>query len=227
MSRRQHAASLPMSRRRLLSSGLAVAAAVPALGRRAFGQSQQVNVLNWDTYIGETTLDEFTDATGIAVRYDLFASNDELFAKLRGGNPGYDVIFPTNDYVERMIAADMLLPLDHAKIPEHGEHRPGLRRPGVRPRPRAQHAVFLGHGRARLSQLRRQPDRIRRPVRERPVRRAHRAAQHRRHDPRHAQVSRPLAQQQGPGASRPGRRGADQEQVRRSSRSRRTPARIC
>ena len=49
--------------------------------------------------------------------YDLYASNDELFAKLRGGNPGYDVIFPTNDYVERMIAADMLLPLDHAKIP--------------------------------------------------------------------------------------------------------------
>ena len=36
---------------------------------------------------------------------------------MREGNPGYDVIFPTNDYVERMIAADMLLPLDHAKNP--------------------------------------------------------------------------------------------------------------
>jgi hypothetical protein len=51
------------------------------------------------------------------VRYDLYADNDELFAKLRGGNPGYDVIFPTNDYVERMIAAEMLLPLDHARAP--------------------------------------------------------------------------------------------------------------
>jgi spermidine/putrescine transport system substrate-binding protein len=104
------------SRRGFVSAALGIAA-VPALGRLAFGQSQQVNVYNWDTYIGETTLEDFTDATGISVRYDLYASNDELFAKLREGNPGYDVIFPTHDYVERMIAADMLLPLDHAKIP--------------------------------------------------------------------------------------------------------------
>ncbi len=133
MSRRQPASSPLLSRRRLLAGGLAVAAAVPALGRRGFGQSQQVNILNWDTYIGETTLDDFTDATGIAVRYDLFASNDELFAKLRGGNPGYDVIFPTNDYVERMIAADLLLPLDHAKIPNLANVDPAFADPAFDP----------------------------------------------------------------------------------------------
>jgi spermidine/putrescine transport system substrate-binding protein len=108
------------SRRRFLSGTLGVAAALPALSRLALAQSNQVNVYNWDTYIGETTLEDFTEATGIEVRYDLFASNDELFAKLREGNPGYDVIYPSNDYVERMIAADMLLPLDHAKIPNVG-----------------------------------------------------------------------------------------------------------
>ena len=75
-------------RRRFISGALTVAAAGPALARFAFGQAQQVNVYNWDTYIGETTLEDFTDATGIAVRYDLYASNDELFAKLREGNPG-------------------------------------------------------------------------------------------------------------------------------------------
>lgn len=48
---------------------------------------------------------------------DLFADNDELFAKLKEGNPGYDLIVPTNDYVERMIVADMLVPLDHSAIP--------------------------------------------------------------------------------------------------------------
>jgi spermidine/putrescine transport system substrate-binding protein len=35
----------------------------------------------------------------------------------RAGNPGYDVIVPTNDYVERMIEANMVMPLDHSKIP--------------------------------------------------------------------------------------------------------------
>jgi spermidine/putrescine transport system substrate-binding protein len=119
---RHHRISCPLrtSRRRFLSGAISVAAALPSLGRFASAQSNQVNVYNWDTYIGETTLEEFTDATGIAVRYDLYASNDELFAKLREGNPGYDVIFPTNDYVERMIAADMLMPLDHSKIPNSG-----------------------------------------------------------------------------------------------------------
>jgi spermidine/putrescine transport system substrate-binding protein len=48
---------------------------------------------------------------------DLFADNDELFAKLKGGNPGYDVIVPTNDMLERMIKAGMVMPLDHSKIP--------------------------------------------------------------------------------------------------------------
>jgi spermidine/putrescine transport system substrate-binding protein len=113
--RTQHRVAI--DRRGFLSSSLAVAASLPALGRSSFAQAPQVNVYNWDTYIGESTLEDFTAATGIAVRYDLFASNAELFAKLREGNPGYDVIFPSNDFVERMIAAQMLLPLDHALIP--------------------------------------------------------------------------------------------------------------
>lgn len=106
-----------LARRAFLGKSLAVATTAAALPRLAQAQSKQVNVYNWDTYIGETTLDDFTEATGIDVRYDLFASSDELFAKLREGNPGYDVIVPSNNYVERMIAADMLAPLDHAKVP--------------------------------------------------------------------------------------------------------------
>ncbi len=80
-------------------------------------EEKKLNFYNWDTYIGETTLADFKKATGIEVKMDLFADNDELFAKLKEGNPGYDVIVPTNDYVERMITAGMLEPLDHDKIP--------------------------------------------------------------------------------------------------------------
>jgi spermidine/putrescine transport system substrate-binding protein len=72
-------------RRRFLSGTLAVAATMPAAARLGLGQSREVNVYNWD--IGETTLEDFTEATGINVRYDLFASNDELFAKLREATP--------------------------------------------------------------------------------------------------------------------------------------------
>ncbi|WGF87032.1 ABC transporter substrate-binding protein [Marinivivus vitaminiproducens] len=109
-------ASRRVSRRRFVGGSLAIAVAMPAVGRPAFAAGS-LNVYNWDTYIGQDTVANFSDETGTNVRYDLYAGNDELFAKLREGNPGYDVIFPSNDYLERMVVADMVQKLDHSKIP--------------------------------------------------------------------------------------------------------------
>ena len=109
------------TRRRFLTGTSAAAVGLTFLPYAARGQEEKtLNFYNWDTYIGETTLDDFREATGIEVQMDLYADNDELFAKLREGNPGYDVIVPTNDYVERMIAAGMVVELDHDKIPNIG-----------------------------------------------------------------------------------------------------------
>ncbi|NQW11835.1 MAG: spermidine/putrescine ABC transporter substrate-binding protein [Alphaproteobacteria bacterium] len=110
--------SLRPSRRSFLAGTGAVAAGLTVSPKWGWGaEAKALNFYNWDTYIGETTLDDFKGATGIEVTMDLFADNAELFAKLRGGNPGYDVIVPSNDYVERMVAAKLLTKLDHAKIP--------------------------------------------------------------------------------------------------------------
>ena len=87
------------------------------LGKALAAEEKKLNFYNWDTYIGETTLDTFQAASGIDVNMSLFATNDELFAKLRAGNPGYDVIVPGSEFVERMITADLLTPLEHSKIP--------------------------------------------------------------------------------------------------------------
>ncbi len=106
----------PISRRAALM-GMGAVGLTFTMPKRGQAAGGKVNFYNWDTYIGETTLADFTAATGIEVQYDLYADNDELFAKLKNGNPGYDLIVPTNDYVERMIIADMLSPIDHAKIP--------------------------------------------------------------------------------------------------------------
>lgn len=105
-----------LSRRRFLQGSAAIGISLK-LPKGAFAAGGKVNFYNWDTYIGEDTLPNFEKETGIEVSYDLYADNDELFAKLRGGNPGYDLIVPTNDMVERMLEADMLEPLDHSKIP--------------------------------------------------------------------------------------------------------------
>ena len=107
----------PRIHRRSFLAGTGAIAAGLTFGPRFSWASEEkkLNFYNWDTYIGETTLDDFKDAAGIEVKMDLFADNDELFAKLKEGNPGYDLIVPTNDFVERMILAEMLAPLDHSK----------------------------------------------------------------------------------------------------------------
>lgn len=93
--------------------------AQPKAGTLAIEGSEgsELKFYNWDTYIGETTLEDFRAASGVSVQMDLFANNDELFAKFRAGNPGYDVIMPSNEFVTRMAEANMLMELDHAKIP--------------------------------------------------------------------------------------------------------------
>lgn len=121
-----------VSRRSVLKGAAAVGVSLtlPAELKAAGGK---VNFYNWDTYIGETTLADFTAATGVDVQYDLFADNDELTAKLRGGNPGYDLIVPTNDYTEQMIQDGWLQPLDHSKIPNVKNIEPDFMNPAFDP----------------------------------------------------------------------------------------------
>jgi spermidine/putrescine transport system substrate-binding protein len=97
-----------------ITGGLGALAACQKTGGST---GRSINFYNWDTYIGPTTLDDFKAASGVEVKMSLFATNDELFAKLRAGNQGYDVIVPSNEFVTRMSQAQMIVPLDRAKIP--------------------------------------------------------------------------------------------------------------
>ncbi len=85
--------------------------------KAANGEEAKLNFYNWDTYIGKTTLADFKKAAGVDVNMSLFATNDELFAKLKAGNPGFDVVVPSNEFVTRMAEAGLLEELDHSLIP--------------------------------------------------------------------------------------------------------------
>ncbi len=83
-----------------------------------------INVYNWGEYIpdgsSEDVMDlngEFTALTGIKVNYTTYATNEELYAKLKGGGASYDIIIPSDYMISRMIKEDMLLPLNFDNIP--------------------------------------------------------------------------------------------------------------
>lgn len=88
------------------------------------GKGVSINVYNWGEYISdgseEGILDvnkEFTELTGINVNYTNYATNEELYAKLKGGGASYDVIIPSDYMISRMINEDMIQKLDYNNIP--------------------------------------------------------------------------------------------------------------
>jgi putrescine transport system substrate-binding protein len=80
-------------------------------------EEKTVNVLNWSDYIGDTTVADFEQKTGIKVTYDVFDSNEVLETKLLSGRSGYDIVVPTAPFLERQIKAGVFLPLDRSKLP--------------------------------------------------------------------------------------------------------------
>ena len=99
----------------VVAAGLA---AVVALAGGAVAQRERfVNVYNWSDYIAPGVLEDFTEQTGIRVRYDTFDSNDTLETKLLAGKSGYDVVVPTAYFLERQIKAGVFQKLDKAKLP--------------------------------------------------------------------------------------------------------------
>ena len=88
-----------------------------------------LNVYNWGEYISdgsEGTLDvnaAFEDyyyetyGVKVKVNYTTYASNEDMYAKLRSGSTGYDIVIPSEYMIERMINEGMLEELNFDNIP--------------------------------------------------------------------------------------------------------------
>ncbi|MEH6650588.1 MAG: extracellular solute-binding protein [Motiliproteus sp.] len=92
---------------------LSLAVAVPAQAK------EQISILNWSDYMSPGTIEKFEQETGIDVIYDVFDSNEVLEAKLLAGRSGYDLVFPSSNFMGRQIQAGVFLPLDKTKLPNY------------------------------------------------------------------------------------------------------------
>ena len=94
--------------------------------RPSWAQGGSVNVYNWSDYIGETTLEDFASETGIEVVYDLYASAEEMQAKLLAGSTGYDVVLHSGQGMPRSVKAGVLQKIDKTKLTGLGNLDPEL-----------------------------------------------------------------------------------------------------
>ncbi|MBQ4569570.1 MAG: extracellular solute-binding protein [Ruminococcus sp.] len=82
-----------------------------------------LNVFNWGENIAngeDGTLDviaEFEKRYNVKVNYNEYESNEEMYAKIQ--TESYDVIIPSDYMIGKLIAEDMLLPLDFDNIPNY------------------------------------------------------------------------------------------------------------
>ena len=93
----------------------------------------EVNVYNWGEYIDESVLEDFEEATGIKVNYQMYDSNETMYGKIAPGGTDYDVVIPSDYMIARMIEEDMLEPLNFDNIPNFADIDPELKNPEYDP----------------------------------------------------------------------------------------------
>lgn len=109
----------------LCSIALLLACFAPCAAAEEIDPTVTINVYNWGEYISNGTdgsLDvnaEFTRRTGIKVNYTTFDTNESLYSKLVGGGADYDVIFPSDYMVSKLIGQKMLAPINFENLPNY------------------------------------------------------------------------------------------------------------
>ena len=75
-----------------------------------------VNVFNWYDYIDESVFAQFTEETGIQVNDMYFTTNEEMMVQVEANPGAFDVCFPSEYIVERMLEKDLLAEIGRAHV---------------------------------------------------------------------------------------------------------------
>lgn len=84
-------------------------------------------VYNVGEYIDQQTVLDFEAEYDVRVVYETFDSNETAYQKLKAGTTAYDVVFPSDYMIEKLIAEDMLYKLDFESLPNFGNVLPAFK----------------------------------------------------------------------------------------------------
>jgi spermidine/putrescine-binding protein len=76
-----------------------------------------LTVYNWYDYIAPDAIALFEKETGMRIEYVNFTTNEEMYTKLEATPSAYDVLFPSDYIIERLIREDMLAELNYDNMP--------------------------------------------------------------------------------------------------------------
>ncbi|WP_147645062.1 extracellular solute-binding protein, partial [Treponema pectinovorum] len=92
---------------------------------------KKLYLYNWTYYTPDEVLRDFEKEFNCTVKVDSYASNEEMYAKLKAGAKGYDIVVPSQDYASIMIAQGMVQKLESAKQTNNSKINPLLSKMAV------------------------------------------------------------------------------------------------
>ncbi|MFC4302020.1 ABC transporter substrate-binding protein [Cohnella boryungensis] len=82
-----------------------------------YSGSDTLTIYNWGDYVDPELIAEFEEETGLKVIYQTFDSNEAMMTKIEQGGTTFDISIPSEYAISKMKEEGLLLPIDHAKIP--------------------------------------------------------------------------------------------------------------
>lgn len=84
---------------------------------RGYTSGKTLTVYNWGDYIDADLISKFEEETGIKIIYETFDSNEAMMTKIQQGGTSYDIAIPSEYMIDKMKEEDLLIPIDHSKLP--------------------------------------------------------------------------------------------------------------
>jgi len=84
----------------------------------AMAKTETLYIYNWTEYMPDKVIADFQKETGIKVNYSTYDSNEAMHAKIKvlKKNEGYDLVFPSTYYVDKMRKEELLTEIDKTKL---------------------------------------------------------------------------------------------------------------
>ena len=77
----------------------------------------ELHIYTWSDYLAPELIVGFEKALGVKVVVDTFDSNEAMYAKLKAGGTGYDLMTPSSYQIPQMAREGMIEKIDHSKCP--------------------------------------------------------------------------------------------------------------
>lgn len=78
---------------------------------------KELHIYSWGDYINPEVIREFEKKYDCKVVVDTYDSNESMYAKLKAGASGYDIIFPSNYFLGLLEKQEMLQPINLDQVP--------------------------------------------------------------------------------------------------------------